>query len=88
MHQEKSGNPGPEFNLDQIRSILITENTSRGKKAARPRKTIHPLKSVDHHLQQRESLFFSANTQPDNQGDQIGRIFAYWAIVFFGQFFN
>jgi hypothetical protein len=21
-----------------------------------------------------------------NQGDQIGRIFAYWAIVFFGQF--
>jgi hypothetical protein len=23
-----------------------------------------------------------------NQGDQIGRIFAYWAIVYFGQFYE
>jgi hypothetical protein len=28
-----------------------------------------------------------SDSQRKDQGDQIGRIFAYWVIVFFGQFF-
>jgi hypothetical protein len=31
---------------------------------------------------------FRALSFPCNQGDQIGRIFARWAIVYFGQFFE
>jgi hypothetical protein len=32
-----------------------------------------------------ENLAFSANA---NQGDQIGRVFAHWVIVYFGQWFG
>jgi hypothetical protein len=31
-------------------------------------------------------VFAHSCTQSQTQGDQIGRIFAYWAIVFFGHF--
>jgi hypothetical protein len=31
---------------------------------------------------------FDEESKPSNQGDQIGRIFAHWAIVSFGQFFR
>jgi hypothetical protein len=38
--------------------------------------------NTDDNLRPHEKMLRAAT-----QGDQIGRIFAYWAIVYFGQFF-
>jgi hypothetical protein len=33
-----------------------------------------------------EMAVHTTKQSPDTQGDQIGRIFAHWAIIYFGQF--